>query len=180
MQLKTMAFFIRNMLVMLGYCLNLAYPRMLSVKLVEKLITEADAKQMCFFGNFNSDQDISTLVQLSKNTFQSCEITQNVLILIYNVNDQQLHEILKNASQRQLRNNIWMVISSENTISTDGRKLGLRAQLYQLSLDNNTIIHLTQYFGTGSSFLKLKVQYVQYYCNYFCWSVSYFTGIWTS
>jgi hypothetical protein len=58
-----------------------------------------------------------------------------------------------------LRNNIWMVISSENTISTNGRKLGLRAQLYQLSLDNSAIIHLTQYLGTGLSFLIPKVQY---------------------
>jgi hypothetical protein len=155
-----MALFIRYLLVILGYCLILAHSRMLSVELVKKLTTEADAKTICFFGEFNSDEDISTWVQLfSKNPIQSCDITQKVLILIYNINDQHLHKILKNATQRQLRNNIWVVISSENTISTNGRKLGLRAQLYQLSLDNNAIIHLTQYLGTGSSFLMPKVQY---------------------
>jgi hypothetical protein len=141
---------------------------MLSFEVVETLISESKSKEICFFGKFNSDQDISTWVQLlSRNQFQSCEITENVLILIYNVNDQHLHEILKNATHRELRNNIWMVISSENTISTHGRKLELRAQLYQLSMDNSTIIHLTQYFGTGSSFLKQKV-HSKLFANFFC------------
>jgi hypothetical protein len=148
---------LRKLLVILTYCLILAHSRMLSIELVEKLMTNADAKTICFFGEFNGDEDISTWVQLSINPFQSCEIAQNVLILIYNVNDQHLHKVLKNASQNQLRNNIWMVISSKNTVSTNGRKLELRSQLYQLSLDNNAIIHLTQYLGTGSSFLKPKV-----------------------
>jgi hypothetical protein len=154
-----MALFLRNLLVILGYCLILAHSRMLSVEHVEKLMIKADAKQICFFGKFNSDNDILSWIQLSINPFQSCENTQNVLILIYSVSDQHLHDILKNASQRQLRNNIWMVISSENTISINGRKLGLRVQLYQLSLDNNATIHLTQYLGTGSTFLKPKVHY---------------------
>jgi hypothetical protein len=155
-----MALFLRNVLLILGYCIIRVHPTMLSVELVEKLMTEVDAKQICFFGKFKTDQDISTWVQLfSKNPFQSCEITENVLIVIYNVNDQHLHEILKNASQRQLMNNIWMVISSENILSTNGRKLELRAQLFQLSVDNNAIIYLTQYLGTGSSFLKTKVKY---------------------
>jgi hypothetical protein len=155
-----MALFLRNLLVILGYCLIQAHSRMLSVELVEKLMTEAGTKNICFFGNFDIDEDISTRVELfSKNLFESCEITQNVLILIYNVHDQHLHKILENASQRQLRNNIWIVISSENIISTNGRKIGLRAHLYQLSLDSNAIIHLMQYLGTGSSFLKTTVQY---------------------
>jgi hypothetical protein len=138
-----MALFLRKLLVILGYCLILAQSRMLSVELVEKLMTEADAKTICFFGEFDSDEDMSTRVELfSKYPFQSCEITQNVLILIYNVNDQHLHKILKNASQRQLRNYIWMAISSENTISTKGRKLGLLAQLYQLSLNKYNSIFI--------------------------------------
>jgi hypothetical protein len=154
-----MALFLRNLLFILGYCLILAHSRMLSVELVEKLMTDSDAKTICFIGEFNSDQDISTRVEIfSKISFQS-DITQNVLILIYNVNDQHLHEILKNASQGELRNNIWMVISSENILSTNGRKLGLQVQLYQLSLDSNANIHLMQYLGTGSSFLKTTVQY---------------------
>jgi hypothetical protein len=133
---------------------------MLSFEVVKKLISESNSEDICLFGEVNSDQDISTWVQLfSKNPFQTCEITQNVLIVIYNVCDQNLHQILKNASQSQLINNIWMVISSENTISPNGRKLALRVQLYQLSLDSNAIIHLTQYLGTGSSFLKTKVKY---------------------
>ncbi len=140
-----------------------------------EIVKTTNSKRICYLINESTDELVSNIVDelfvidiggyaynAKEELFKHCEITDRTVLAIDEQSQDIVRSILETASQAQLRNNLWIIRSSnatdDNTIqalvSNVKRKLGLRVLIF--FLDGDTL-QLTQLLGTATEQLKLTV-----------------------